>query len=123
MAGACAFLFLSCSAFKSATAPAPPLAGDMSAPGPVPDSLMREAIRRGDLIVLDTPVDMVSEHGFLTPRFQMGAKETWLDVKLVVDSVFKGKFRQAGCQRDRRAVSDRDRQQQRLGGRGTAGAG
>ena len=38
---------------------------------------------------------MVSEHGFLTPRFQMGAKETWYDVKLVVDSVFKGKLKHA----------------------------
>jgi hypothetical protein len=95
LAGACAFLFLSCSAFQSATAPAPPLAGDISAPGPVPDSLVREAIRRGDLIVLATPVDMVSEHGFLTPRFQMGAKETWFNVKLVVDSVFKGKLKHA----------------------------
>ena len=46
LAGACAFLFLSCSAFQSATAPAPPLAGDMSAPGAVSDSLLREAIQR-----------------------------------------------------------------------------
>lgn len=45
--------------------------------------------------MLATPVDMVSEHGFLTPRFQVGAKETWYDVKLVVDSVFKGKLKHA----------------------------
>jgi hypothetical protein len=95
LVGACASLFLSCSTFQSATAPAPPLAGDASTPGQIPDSLLREAIRHGDLIVLATPVDMVSEHGFLTPRFQMGAKETWYDVKLVVDSVYKGKLKHA----------------------------
>jgi hypothetical protein len=89
------FALFSCSSFKSVLAPAPPLAADSSARGPVPDSLLREAIRHGDLIVLATPVDMVSEHGFLTPRFQMGAKETWYDVKLVVDSVFKGKLKHA----------------------------
>jgi hypothetical protein len=64
-------------------------------PGQVPDSLLREAIRHGDLIVLATPVDMVSNHGFITPHFQMGAKETWYDVKLTVDSVLKGKLKGA----------------------------
>ena len=71
------FVLFSCSKFQSALAPAPPLAADSSAPGPVPDSLLREAIRRGDLIVLATPVEMVSNHGFITPQFQLGAKETW----------------------------------------------
>jgi hypothetical protein len=65
----------------------------VSIPGPIADSLLREAIRHGDLIVFPTPVDMVSEHGFLTPWFQMGPKETWYDVKLVVDSVYKGKLK------------------------------
>ena len=88
-------LLFSCTNFQSALAPATPSTEDSSAPGPVPDSLLRETIRHGNLIVLATPVDMVSEHGFLTPRFQMGAKETWYDVKLVVDSVFKGKLKHA----------------------------
>ena len=88
-------LLLSCSSYQSALAPAAPSVGDASAKGPVPDSLLREAIRHADLIVLATPVDMVSNHGFMTPRFQMGAKETWYDVKLVVDSVFKGKLKSA----------------------------
>jgi hypothetical protein len=69
--------------------------GDDTVPGQVPDSLLREAIRRGDLIVLATPVDMVSNHGFITPHFQLGAKETWYDVKLTVDSVLKGKLKSA----------------------------
>jgi len=40
-------------------------------------------------------VELVSQHGFLTPQFQLGAKETWYDVKLVVDSVLKGKLGRA----------------------------
>jgi hypothetical protein len=93
--GACAFLLLSCSSFQTALAPAPPRVGDESTPGQVPDSLLREAIRQGDLIVLATPVEMVSNHGFITPHFQLGAKETWYDVKLTVDSVLKGKLKSA----------------------------
>jgi hypothetical protein len=93
--GAGAFLLLSCSSFQTALAPASPRVGDESVPGPVPDSLLREAIRHGDLIVLATPVEMVSNHGFITPHFQLGAKETWYDVKLTVDSVLKGKLKSA----------------------------
>jgi hypothetical protein len=93
--GAWALLLLSCSSFQSALAPASPRLGDESVPGQVPDSLLRDAIRRGDLIVLATPQEMVSNHGFITPRFQLGAKETWYDVKLTVDSVLKGKLKNA----------------------------
>jgi hypothetical protein len=93
--GTFALLLLSCSSFQTALAPAPPRVGDDSVPGQVPDSLLREAIRHGDLIVLATPVDMVSNHGFITPHFQLGAKETWYDVKLTVDSVLKGKLKSA----------------------------
>jgi len=52
-------------------------------------------IRHGELIVMATPVDVASQHGFLTPQFQLGAKETWYDVKLTVDSVLKGKLKRA----------------------------
>jgi hypothetical protein len=90
-----AFLLSSCGTFQSAIAPAPPRSGPSSEAGPLPDSVLREAIRRGDLIVLATPVALASNHGFLTPRFQMGAKETWYDVKLTVDSVLKGKLKHA----------------------------
>ena len=69
--------------------------GDDTAPGQVPDSLLRDAVRHGDLIVLATPVEMKSNHGFITPQFQLGAKETWYDVKLTVDSVLKGKLKSA----------------------------
>jgi hypothetical protein len=57
--------------------------------------VLRKAIERGELIVLATPVDLASQHGFLTPHFQLGARETWYDVKLVVDTVLKGKLKRA----------------------------
>ena len=92
---ACALFLGSCTSFQSATAPALPLSGPVSSTGQLPDSILRDAIRRGDLIVLATPVEMASNHGFLTPQFQLGAKETWYDVKLTVDSVLKGKLKHA----------------------------
>jgi hypothetical protein len=61
----------------------------------VSDAMLREAIRRAELVVLGTPLELASQHGFLTPQFQLGAKETWYDVKLAVDSVVKGKLRRA----------------------------
>jgi hypothetical protein len=88
-------LLTSCSTFRSATAPAVPQAGPAPAAGQIPDSVLAREIRRGDLIVLATPVEMASNHGFLTPQFQLGAKETWYDVKLTVDSVLKGKLKHA----------------------------
>jgi len=92
---ACALFLGSCSSFQSATAPALPLSGPASPAGQLPDSILHEVIRQGDLIVLATPVEMASNHGFLTPQFQLGAKETWYDVKLTVDSVLKGKLKHA----------------------------
>ena len=38
------FVLFSCSSFQSALAPAAPLAADSSAPGPAPDSVLRQAI-------------------------------------------------------------------------------
>jgi hypothetical protein len=92
---ACILLLASCSTFQSALAPALPLTGPLPSAHELPDSVLREAIRRGDLIVLATPVEMASNHGFLTPQFQLGARETWYDVKLTVDSVLKGKLKHA----------------------------
>jgi hypothetical protein len=57
--------------------------------------VLRRAIKRAELIVLATPLELVSQHGFLTPQFQLGAKETWYYVKLSVDSVLKGKLKRA----------------------------
>jgi hypothetical protein len=82
-------LLVSCSTFQHAVAPALPPSGA------IPDSVLRRAISRAELIVLATPVELASQHGFLTPQFQLGAKETWYDVKLTVDSVLKGKLRRA----------------------------
>ena len=92
---ACLLPLVSCSSFQNATAPAQPLMEPGPATGPLPDSVLRDAIRHGDLIVLATPVEMASNHGFITPQFQLGAKETWYDVKLTVDSVLKGKLKSA----------------------------
>jgi hypothetical protein len=63
--------------------------------GQVPDSILIRVIREGDLIILGTPLDVVSDYGFLTPAFQLGAKETWYQVKVAVDSVIKGKIKSA----------------------------
>jgi hypothetical protein len=92
---ACVLLLVSCSTFQRAMAPALPFSTEMPATGEVPDSVLREAIRRAELIVIGTPVELASQHGFLTPQFQLGAKETWYDVKLAVDSVLKGKLKRA----------------------------
>jgi hypothetical protein len=91
----CLPLLIACSPFQRAVAPALPLTAEMPTPGVIPDSILRQAIGRAELIVLATPVELASQHGFLTPQFQLGAKETWYDVKLAVDSVLKGKLERA----------------------------
>jgi hypothetical protein len=88
-------LVLASSGCQRALAPALPLAESEATAGPISDSVLREAIRRSELIVIATPVELASNHGFLTPQFQLGAKETWYDVKLTVDSVLKGKLGRA----------------------------
>jgi hypothetical protein len=88
-------LLASCSTFGRAAAPALPLSAAAPDSGPVPDSVLREAVRRAELIVMATPVDLADLHGFLTAQFQFGAKVTWYDVKLAVDSVLKGKLKSA----------------------------
>jgi hypothetical protein len=89
-------LFLvSCATFRGLTTPAYPRLAEMPLPGQVPDSVLRQAMHRAELIVLATPVEFASQQGFLTPQFQLGAKETWYNVKLVVDSVVKGKLKHA----------------------------
>jgi hypothetical protein len=67
----------------------------MPATEQIPDSVLLRAIRRGELIVVGTPMELASQHGFLTPQFQLGAKETWYDVRLAVDTVLKGKLKHA----------------------------
>lgn len=88
-------LLASCSTFQRALAPALPFSSEMPASGQIPDSVLRDAIHHAELIVLGTPVELASQYGFLTPQFQLGAKETWYDVKLAVDSVLKGKLKRA----------------------------
>lgn len=91
----CLCLVAGCSTFQSALAPAVPYPAEMPATGQVPDSVLRRAVGRAELIVLATPLELAAQHGFYTPQFQLGAKETWYNVKLVVDSVLKGKLKRA----------------------------
>lgn len=91
----CPVLLASCSNFRRATEPAVPSLTAPASSGPLPDSVLLEAIRNSELIVLATPVAFASQPGFPTPHIQMGAKETWYDVKLAVDSIAKGKLKRA----------------------------
>ncbi len=84
-----------CTTYRRALAPALPISQVTPSVGQVPDSVLTKVIREGDLIVLGTPLDIVSDYGFLTPAFQLGAKETWYQVKVAVDSVIKGKIKSA----------------------------
>ena len=88
-------LLTGCSTLQRAREPAYPLTAELPQSGQIPDSVLRRAIRKAELIVLGTPLELVSQQGFLTPQFQVGAKETWYDVKVVVDSVLKGKLKRA----------------------------
>jgi hypothetical protein len=91
----CVLLLNACSAFQRAAEPVEPYPAAALAHGAVPDSALRKAVERGELIVVATPVELSPEHGFLTARYQLGAKETWYQVKLVVDTVLKGKLKRA----------------------------
>jgi hypothetical protein len=92
---ALSLMLAACSTVGKLGAPATPYPIDTPAIGEVPDGQLLDVIRDGDLVVLGTPVDRVSEAGFFTAKFQMGARETWYSVKVVVDSVVKGKLRSA----------------------------
>lgn len=84
-----------CGMLQKAAAPATPISQVTPAVGQVPDSVLEKLIRGSALIVLATPLDFMPDNGFLNPSFQLGAKETWYHVKLVVDSVGKGKLKRA----------------------------
>jgi hypothetical protein len=78
-----------CGSFQNATTRVEPLTRDTPAVGTVPDAVLLDVIRQSELIVLAVPNDLVPADGF-TPNFQFGAKETWYNVRLTVDSVVKG---------------------------------
>lgn len=85
-----------CATYERAREPAAmPLPAAMPTQGQVPDRVIAELIDDAELIVLATPVEFQSEHGILTPAFQLGAKETWYDFKLTVTAVAKGKLKHA----------------------------
>ena len=81
-----------CGTLQSAMAPAAPLSRETPAAGEVSDTILLDVIRQSELIVLAVPQDMIPATGSLSPGFQLGAKETWYNVKLAVDSVVKGKL-------------------------------
>jgi hypothetical protein len=93
--GLLGLLLAGCSTYGKLTAPAVPYPIELPRLGEVPDGLLLDVIRDGDLVVLGTPVDRVSEAGFFTPKFQLGSRETWYSVRIVVDSVAKGNPRRA----------------------------
>jgi len=82
------------SSFKAATTPAPPSTHPTPAVGEVPDAILLDVIHQSELIVLAIPQDLVVADGF-TPGIQLGAKETWYNVRLTVDSLLKGHLGQA----------------------------
>jgi hypothetical protein len=84
-----------CQTFQTAMAPAEPLTRETPDIGEVPDAILLDAIRHTELIVLAVPLALDAATGSLSPGFQLGAKETWYNVKLAVDSVVKGKLGRA----------------------------
>jgi len=87
-------LLPACGSFQNATTPVEPLTRETPAIGEVPDAILLDVIRHSELIVLAVPQDVVPADGF-TPNFQLGAKETWYNVRLIVDTVVKGRLGQA----------------------------
>ncbi|HET7468025.1 MAG TPA: hypothetical protein VFJ81_00055 [Gemmatimonadales bacterium] len=83
-----------CGSIQNATTPVEPLARETPAMGEVPDAILLDVIRQSELIVLAVPQDLIPADGF-TPTFQLGAKETWYNVRLTVDTVVKGHLGQA----------------------------
>ena len=92
----CGLLFVSAcgSSLKTATTPVPPSTRPTPAVGEVPDAILLAVIQKSELIVLAMPQDLVVADGF-TPGIQLGAKETWYNVRLTVDSLMKGHLGQA----------------------------
>jgi hypothetical protein len=86
---------LACGTYHKLAAPAVPHATETPRAGEIPEGRLLEILRDGDLVVLGTPVDRASEAGLFTATLQMGSKETWYSVRIVVDSVAKGNPRRA----------------------------
>ena len=80
-----------CGTLQTATLPAQPSSIETPAIGSVPDAVLLDVIRHSELIVLAMPLDLEPDAA-LSPGFQLGAKETWYNIRLVVDSVIKGRL-------------------------------
>jgi hypothetical protein len=85
----------SCGTYHKLAAPAVPYSAETPRVGEIPEARLLDILRDGDLIVLGTPVDRASEAGLFTATLQLGSKETWYSVRIVVDSVAKGNPRRA----------------------------
>ena len=59
-----------------------------------PDSLIAEALRQADLVVLGTPDSFVAEP-MIAPSVQIGAADAWWNARLTTDAVVKGKLKHA----------------------------
>ncbi len=81
-----------CGSIQSAVAPAALSTRETPAIGSVPDGILLDVIRHSELIVLAVPQDLLPATGSLSPTIQFGAKETWYNVKLTVDSLLKGRL-------------------------------
>jgi len=84
-----------CGTYHKLAAPAVPYTLEPPKVGEIPDGRLLDILRHGDLVVLGTPVERASEAGLFTATLQMGSKETWYSVRIVVDSVAKGNPRRA----------------------------
>jgi hypothetical protein len=84
-----------CATHQTPAAPAEPHRAEPPSVGEVPDRRLLDIIRDGDLVVLGTPIERASEAGIFTANLQVGSRETWYSVKIVVDSVAKGNPRRA----------------------------
>jgi hypothetical protein len=84
-----------CGSLQTATTPVAPVERKTPGIGEVPDGILLEQIRHSELIVLATPRDLQPALGSFSPSVQLGARETWYHVRLVVDSVGKGRLGQA----------------------------
>src|ERR1041385_1595558 len=88
-------VLFACGTYHKLAAPAVPYTLEPPQVGEIPDGRLLDILRQGDLVVLGTPVERASEAGLFTATLQMGSKETWYSVRIVVDSVAKGNPRRA----------------------------
>lgn len=63
-------------------------------PTSVSDSVLQEAFREADLVVLGTP-DTIAPEAMLAPSLQFGARDAWWNIRITVEQVYKGSMNRA----------------------------